>query len=128
MKILLSSILVIFLMLINQAFSEQKIAFIDMDKVISTSKSGSSILKQLTDLNNKNSKFLKDQKKKFQEKESSVVLLFWLLVGFLGRFCARIRTQRAQLYRIHPWKPQNSVRIVENHQDLTSIKLTSIKV
>ena len=60
-------------MLINQAFSEQKIAFIDMDKVISTSKSGSSILKQLTDLNNKNSKFLKDEKKKFQEKEKKLI-------------------------------------------------------
>ena len=73
MKILLSSILVIVLMLTNQAFSEQKIAFIDMDKVISTSKSGSSILKQLTDLNNKNSKFLKDEKKKFQEKEKKLI-------------------------------------------------------
>jgi Skp family chaperone for outer membrane proteins len=73
MKILLSSILVIFLFFTNQAFSEQKIAFIDMDKVISTSKSGSSILKQLTDLNNKNSKFLKDQKKKFQEKETKLI-------------------------------------------------------
>ena len=60
-------------MLTNQAFSEQKIAFIDMDKVISTSKSGSSILKQLTDLNNKNSKFLKDEKKKFQEKETKLI-------------------------------------------------------
>ena len=73
MKILISSILVIVLMLTNQAFSEQKIAFIDMDKVISTSKSGSSILKQLTDLNNKNSKFLKDEKKKFQEKETKLI-------------------------------------------------------
>ena len=73
MKILLSSILVIFLMLTNHAFSEQKIAFIDMDKVISTSKSGSSILKQLTDLKKKNSKFLKDEKKKFQEKETKLI-------------------------------------------------------
>ena len=73
MKILLSSILVIILMLTNQAFSEQKIAFIDMDKILSTSKSGSSILKQLTDLNNKNSKFLKDEKKKFQEKETKLI-------------------------------------------------------
>ena len=73
MKILISSILVIFLMLTNQTFSEQKIAFIDMNKVISTSKSGSSILKQLTDLNNKNSKFLKDEKKKFQEKETKLI-------------------------------------------------------
>jgi len=73
MKILFSSIIVIVLMLTNQAFSEQKIAFIDMDKIISTSKSGSSILKQLTDLNNKNSKFLKDEKKKFQEKETKLI-------------------------------------------------------
>ena len=47
MKILLSSILVICLFFTNQAFSQQKIAFIDMDRVISTSKPGSSILKQL---------------------------------------------------------------------------------
>jgi len=73
MKILLSSILVVFLLLTNLAFSEQKIAFIDMDKLISTSKSGSSILKQLTDLNNKNSKFLKNEKKKFQEKEAKLI-------------------------------------------------------
>ena len=46
MKTLISSILVIFLFFTNQAFSEQKIAFIDMDIVISTSKSGSSMLKQ----------------------------------------------------------------------------------
>ena len=73
MKILLSSILVIVLMLTNQAFSEQKIAFIDMDRVISTSISGSSILKQLTDLNNKNLKFLKVEEKKFQEKEAKLI-------------------------------------------------------
>ena len=73
MKILLSSILVIFLFSINQAFSEQKIAFIDMDKIISTSKSGSSILKQLTDLNNKNLKFLKNEEKKFKEKEKKLI-------------------------------------------------------
>ena len=73
MKILLSSILVIFLFFTNQAFSEQKIAFIDMDKIVSTSKSGSSILKQLTDLNNKNSKFLKNKEKKFKEKETKLI-------------------------------------------------------
>ena len=73
MKILLSSILVIFMFFTNQAFSEQKIAFIDMDKVISTSKSGSSILKQLTDLNNKNLDFLKKEEKKFKEKETKLI-------------------------------------------------------
>ena len=73
MKKLLSSILVIFLFFTNTVFSEQKISFIDMDKVISTSKSGSSILKQLTDLNKKNLKFLKDEEKKFQEKETKLI-------------------------------------------------------
>ena len=44
-----------------------------MDRVISISKPGSSILKQLTDLNNKNLKFLKDEEKKFQEKETKLI-------------------------------------------------------
>ena len=73
MKKLISSILVIFLLFINQAFSEPKIVFIDMDKVISTSKSGSSILKQLSDLNKKNLNFLKDEEKKFKEKETKLI-------------------------------------------------------
>jgi len=73
MKKLLSSILVIFLFFTNIVFSEQKIAFIDMDKVITTSKSGSSILKQLTDINKKNLKFLKNKEKKFQQKETKLI-------------------------------------------------------
>ena len=73
MKIIFSSILVIFLFFTNQAFSEQKIAFIDMDRVISTSKSGSSILKQLNDLNNKNLKFLKNEEIKLKEKETKLI-------------------------------------------------------
>ena len=44
-----------------------------MDKVISTSKPGSSILKQLTNLNNKNLKFLKNEEKKFKEKETKLI-------------------------------------------------------
>ena len=73
MKILFSSILVVFLFLINPVVSEQKIAFINMDKVISTSNVGSSILKQLTDLNNKNLQFLKKEEKKFKEKEIKLI-------------------------------------------------------
>ena len=73
MKILLSSILVIFFFFNNQAFSEQKIAFIDLDRVTSASKSGVSILKQLKDLNNKNLIFLKNEEKKFKEKEIKLI-------------------------------------------------------
>ena len=73
MKILLSTILFISLFLNNHVLSEQKISYIDMDKIISTSKSGSSILKQLSDLNNKNLKFLKNEEKIFKEKESKLI-------------------------------------------------------
>ena len=59
MKALFLLISAIFLFLTNPVFSEQKIAYIDMDKVISISNTGSSISKQLTDLNNRNLKFLK---------------------------------------------------------------------
>jgi len=73
MKKFFLSIFAIIILFTNQVFSEQKIAFIDMDRVISTSKSGSSILKQLTDLNNKNLDFLKKEEKKFKEKEAKLI-------------------------------------------------------
>ena len=73
MKILFSSFLFIFLFFINPVVSDQKIAFINMDKVMSKSKSGISILKQLTDLKNKNTKFLKKEEKKFKEKETKLI-------------------------------------------------------
>ena len=44
-----------------------------MDRVISISNPGSSIVKQLNELNNKNLKFLKNQEKKFKEKETKLV-------------------------------------------------------
>ena len=44
-----------------------------MDKVISTSNSGISILKQLNDLKNKNSKFLQEEEKKFKKKEEKLI-------------------------------------------------------
>jgi outer membrane protein len=73
MKYFLLFFFSIFLFFINSVNSEQNIAFINMDKVISTSKAGSSILKQLTDLNNKNLQFLKKEEKKFKEKETKLI-------------------------------------------------------
>jgi outer membrane protein len=73
MKYFLLSFFSIFLFFINSVNSEQNIAFINMDKVISTSNAGSSILKQLTDLNNKNLQFLKKEEKKFKEKEIKLI-------------------------------------------------------
>ena len=73
MKYFLLSFFFIFLFFINSVNSEQNIAFINMDKVISTSNAGSSILKQLTDLNNKNLQFFKKEEKKFKEKEIKLI-------------------------------------------------------
>ena len=73
MKILLSLILLIFLFFTNLALSEQNIAFIDMDKVISKSNTGASVLKQLNDLNKKNLKFLDNEEKKLKEKETKLI-------------------------------------------------------
>tara|TARA_B110000037_G_scaffold158020_1_gene178293 strand:- start:106 stop:624 length:519 start_codon:yes stop_codon:yes gene_type:complete len=72
MKNLFLSIIIL-LYFTNNTYAEQKIAFIDMNKVISTSKAGSSILKQLNNLNNKNLEFLKKEEKKFKEKETKLI-------------------------------------------------------
>tara|TARA_B110000037_G_scaffold135907_1_gene153926 strand:- start:98 stop:616 length:519 start_codon:yes stop_codon:yes gene_type:complete len=53
--------------------AEQKIVFVDMDKLVSVSKPGSSIFNQLKDINNKNLIFLKKEEKKFKEKEKKLI-------------------------------------------------------
>ena len=50
-----------FLFIINPVISEQKIVFVDMDRLVSVSKAGSSIFNQLKDINNKNLNFLKNE-------------------------------------------------------------------
>ena len=73
MKYFLLSIFSLFLFFANTVNSEQNIAFIDMDRVISKSNSGSSILNQLNDINNKNLIFLKKEEKQFKEKEAKLI-------------------------------------------------------
>ena len=73
MKYFLLSIFSLSLFFANIVNSEQNIAFIDMDRVISKSNSGSSILNQLNDINNKNLIFLKKEEKKFKEKEAKLI-------------------------------------------------------
>tara|TARA_B110000027_G_scaffold31838_1_gene35271 strand:+ start:1331 stop:1849 length:519 start_codon:yes stop_codon:yes gene_type:complete len=62
-----------FLFIINPVISEQKIVFVDMDRLVSVSKAGSSIFNQLKDINNKNLNFLKNEEKKFKEKEKKLI-------------------------------------------------------
>ena len=73
MKYFLLSIFSLFLLFANTVNSEQNIVFIDMDRVISKSNSGSSILNQLNDINNKNLIFLKKEEKQFKEKEAKLI-------------------------------------------------------
>ena len=64
---------VVFLIFINPVSSEQKIVFINMDRVVSVSKPGSSIFNQLKDINNRNMNFVKEEEKKFKEKEKKLL-------------------------------------------------------
>ena len=66
--------LCLFFVIINSpVISEQKIVFVDMDRLVSVSKPGSSIFNQLKDINNKNLNFLKKEEKKFKEKEKKLI-------------------------------------------------------
>ena len=57
----------------SPAIADQKIVFVDMDRLVSVSKPGSSIFKQLKDINNKNLNFLKNEEKKFKEQEKKLI-------------------------------------------------------
>tara|TARA_B100000767_G_scaffold111079_1_gene106208 strand:- start:179 stop:697 length:519 start_codon:yes stop_codon:yes gene_type:complete len=61
------------LILTSPVNSEQKIVFVDMDRLISVSKPGSSIFNQLKNINKKNLIFLKDEENKFKEEEKKLV-------------------------------------------------------
>ena len=73
MKNIFLSLLIVFLFLINPVNSDEKISFIDMDKVISTSNPGLSILKQLKNINNKNSAILNKEENQLKEKEKKLI-------------------------------------------------------
>ena len=69
MKFFFLPIFTIIIFFTNTAFSEEKILFIDMDRVISTSNSGVLILEQLNKLNKQNIIFFDKKEKIFKEKE-----------------------------------------------------------
>ena len=73
MKKLLSITCLIFLSLFNFGNANTKIAFVDMDKIMSTSNPGVSILNQLKNINKKNSDIFNNKKKIFKEKEDKIV-------------------------------------------------------
>ena len=67
------SLFLFFLIFNIPVVAEQKIVFVDMDKLISASKPGSSVFNQLKNINDKNLTFLKKEEKKFKEKEKILI-------------------------------------------------------
>ena len=65
--------ILIFTIFFNNVNAEQKIVFVDMDLVVSTSSAGLSILKQLKDLNDKNLSLLSKKEKDIKEKETKLI-------------------------------------------------------
>ena len=57
----------------NFALANTTIAFIDMDKVISISKPGSSIMSQLNIISSQNSKKFESEAKKIKEQENKII-------------------------------------------------------
>ena len=73
MKFFFLSSIFIFAISLNSVNAEQKVVFIDMERVISTSSSGLSIINQLKDLSDKNLVLLNKQEKNFKEKETKLI-------------------------------------------------------
>ena len=63
----------IFATFLNSANADQKTVFLDMDRVISTSNPGLSMIKQLKDLSEKNLTLLNKREKNFKEKETKLI-------------------------------------------------------
>ena len=73
MKFFLFFLFTSILISINYVSADQKIVFIDMDRLISDSKPGSSVFDQLNDINKKNLLYLKKEENKFKEKEKKLI-------------------------------------------------------
>ena len=73
MKKIFSFCIFVSIFFLNPLNAEQKTVFIDMDRIISTSNSGLSIIKQLKNLSEKNLTLLNKQEKNFKEKESKLI-------------------------------------------------------
>jgi len=73
MKIFFLFNIFIFSIFLNNVGAEQKIVFLDMDRVVSTSSAGTSILNQLKDLSNKNLSSLNKRETIIKEKETKLI-------------------------------------------------------
>ena len=63
----------IYIFQFNFAIANTSIVYVDMDKIISTSKPGAHIVSQLNDINSKNSKKFETFAKKLKEQETKLI-------------------------------------------------------
>ncbi len=66
-------ILIFFIIQINFVSANNNIAFVDMDKIINSTKAGSSILKQLNKINDKISKNFKKEQENIKKNENKLL-------------------------------------------------------
>ena len=73
MKFLLVAHTILFLLFNSIVYANNNIVFINMDKVLSTSKPGSFVLRQLEDLNKKNIESFKKKETLLKEQEKNLI-------------------------------------------------------
>ena len=112
MKKLLLIYFFLFFSLTNIILAETNINYIDMDKVISTSKPGSSIRLQLTELNDKNLKYIKNEEKKLKDKEKKIITQKNLLSE--GEFQSKIDELKLEIISYN----KNKNKIIKNFNQL----------
>ena len=61
------------LIIYDTVIAEQKIVFVDMDKVVTISDAGTSVLKQLNNISDKNLSLLNNQEKNLKEREAKLI-------------------------------------------------------
>ena len=124
MKIIFSSILVIFLFFTNQAFTEQKIAFIDMDKIISTSNAGKKIQNSLD-------KFAKKENQKFDNIESDLKkkeqeILKQKNIISKEELDKKVKSFRSELSKLRKEKIEFNRSIIKINQEATNKMVNEI--
>jgi outer membrane protein len=73
MKKIFSLSIFILIFFFNSVYGEQKIVFLDMDRIVSNSNSGLTKIKQLKDQSDKNLTIINKQEKNFKEKEKKLI-------------------------------------------------------
>ena len=102
----------IFIIFFNKVYAEQKIAFLNMNQIISKSNAGSSILKQLNKLNDKNLSSLNKIEKNIKEKETKLISQKNIISE--SEFIDKVELLKKEITEHN----QNRKKIITNFKDL----------